>query len=103
MLQVKTEKEVNAIVKNTLGYCKGKSKRLTKASYNFIMLSSGFIAHYNIDGFLSEYNANDLAKAIIQNKPFNQWNNFTELDRDYRYYMQKKVIYNSICDALKGD
>jgi hypothetical protein len=100
MLPLKTESEFNAIVKNIVSYCNGKNKRLTKPAYQFISCASGFIAHYDVYGFMREYNGKQLTRAIIRNHGGNQWRNFTPLDKDYLYYMQKKALYNAIYDKL---
>ena len=74
---------------------------LTKQSYNFLYLSSGFIAHYNLYGFRAEYeNTNRLANHIMDNQPHNQWNNFRPGEKDYDYYMAKKECYNMVCAEL---
>jgi hypothetical protein len=75
---------------------------LTKQAYNFLYLSSGFIAHYNLYGFQDEYaGGHALAVAIMKNKPNNQWNNFRPGERDYDYMMAKKMCYNMICAELE--
>lgn len=77
---------------------------LTKGAYNFLYLSSGFIAHYNIYGFREEYRDVDyFRRRILDNQPVNQWNNFHPGDRDYDYMIQKKRIYNAICEIVKGE
>lgn len=71
---------------------------LTKAAYNFLYLSYGFIAHYNLYGFREEYrNVADLKRNILANQGMNQWNNFRPGERDYDYMMQKKHVYNALC------
>ena len=74
---------------------------LTKDAYNFIMLASGFIAHYNVYGFKDVYqDVEEFSNEIKKHKQFNQWTNFYPGERDYEYYMTKKEIYNSICDII---
>jgi len=42
-------------------------EKLNKPTYNFLMLMSGFIAHYNLYGFMDEYqNVEDLARDIYK-------------------------------------
>lgn len=82
----------------------GDIEHLTKAAYNFVMLSSGFIAHYNLHGFRSVYsNVNDLKNDLADNRKNNQWGNFRISDRDYFYYMQKANIYNRICGLFENE
>ena len=75
----------------------GNIEHLSNSAYKFLYLSSGFIAHYNLGGFRVHYaNTEDLSRAIAENLPMNQWNNFTPRDKDFAYYMQKKEIYNRL-------
>ena len=102
-MTLKTDKEVRGILNSfNRVFTRGGSQHLTKAAYNFIMLSSGFIAHYNIHGFIAEYSdTSHFAKAILDNQSNNQWNNFRPGERDYDYMMQKKMIYNKICEMAQ--
>jgi hypothetical protein len=103
MLQLKTETEVKSIIKNVIYVIKNDNiNGLTKKSYNFIMLSQGFIAHFNIHGFISFYEtADNLKRDILFYQNMNQWNNFRFGEPDYEYMMQRKYIYNAICDGIK--
>ena len=77
---------------------------LDKHGYNFLYLASGFIAHYNLGGFIEHYGSTQaLGRDILDNKSSNQWNNFSKGERDYEYMMQKKEIYNQICEFAKGN
>ena len=77
---------------------------LTKSAYNFLSLSSGFIAHYNLLGFRDAYaDVHDLKRELAQNYNSNQWNNFRAGERDYDYMMQKKEIYNRICSLFQNE
>lgn len=74
---------------------------LTPASYQFLSLVCGFIAHYNLQGFKETYrNTDKLRRDVLENKSSNQWDNFSPKDRDYNYYMSKKNIYNNICNNI---
>ena len=76
--------------------------KLTKKAYNFLYLSSGFIAHYSKDGFISHYSApGKLKDTILAHQNQNQWRNFSEKDKDYAYYMAKKDVYNRVVEAIK--
>ena len=94
-----TEKEKTLIIKNVLSASKDINK-LNKRGYNFLYLASGFIAHYNLQGFIDYYKNNSLMNDILKNKRFNQWNNFSKIDKNYLYYMGKKEVYNAICESL---
>lgn len=94
-----TQKEQDLTVKNVLSACKDINK-LNKRGYNFLYLASGFIAHYDINGFKSHYEDYSLIDDIKENANFNQWNNFRQGERDYEYMMAKKAVYNKILEAL---
>ena len=99
MLTPMTPREISSVVKNVLAACKDITK-LNKKGYNFLYLASGFIAHYNLEGFISYYTDVNLVRDIIRNKDNNQWGNFREGDRDYHYNMAKKDCYNAICEGI---
>ena len=103
MLQPMSDKKANAIVKSIVAAAQtGDMTKLTKAAYTFIMLASGFIAHYDYFGFRAYYEDNGTFKAdILAFQQQNQWANFRQGERDYEYMMQKKQIYNAICQALQ--
>jgi hypothetical protein len=75
---------------------------LTDKAYRFLNLSSGFIAHYNKFGFMDYYREpGSLKRDILAHQ--NQWGNFRPGERGYEYYIQKKNIYNAVCDCLKNN
>ena len=77
-------------------------KTMTDRAYKFLYLSGGFIAHYNKLGFMDHYEeSGSLREAIFEYQRENQYSNFGQKDDDYAYYMQKKKIYNTVCDYLK--
>jgi hypothetical protein len=94
-----TDKQKTLIVNNIVNSCKNIDK-LNNTGYKFIYLASGFIAHYDLQGFKAFYSEYSLRDDIINNARFNQWNNFKSGDRDYEYYMDKKDIYNRIVSAI---
>lgn len=99
MLELISEKQVTLIVDNIVKACKDINK-LNKTGYNFIYLASGFITHYDICGFIDHYSFYSLKTDILEFKIQNQWNNFHPGEKDYEYYMQKKKIYNMICEKI---
>jgi len=99
-IQPITDKEQSLILKNVVAACRDISK-LNKRGYNFLYLASGFIAHYNLDGFKEAFgNGAALRRAILANQDNNQWRNFREGERDAAYYFSKRDVYNAICAAI---
>ena len=101
-MELKTKLQVKRIVNSFSKVFKtGEIDNLNKQAYDFINLSSGFIAHYNLFGFRDYYSNVELLKhEILGHRPYNQWRNFYPADIDYDYYMQKREIYNQICDLI---
>lgn len=94
-----TTKEQDLTVKAVLSACRDITK-LNKRAYNFLYLCSGFIAHYNRNGFIGHYSDASLVQDIIDNQTHNQWRNFSPDHKDYDYMMAKKDVYNRIVEAL---
>jgi len=90
-----TERQKTLIVNNVVKACKNIDN-LNKTGYNFVYQASGFIAHYDLYGFIANYTGQSLKRDIISFAGQNQWNNFRPGERDYDYYMAKKEVYNSI-------
>jgi len=95
----------NRILRNIgLMFLQQDINQLNKHGYNFLYLASGFIAHYNLSGFIEAYGSTQaLGRDILKNKSNNQCGNFSKSDRDYEYMMQKKEIYNQICEYARGN
>jgi hypothetical protein len=106
MLEAITEKQKTLIVNNIVRACDDIEK-LNGTGYKYLYLCSGFIAHYNLQGFKSNYDIVDcgysLAHDILAHENSNKWINFREGDRDYLYYKSKADIYQRICNKLKMD
>jgi hypothetical protein len=102
MLTLQTEKECQLIIKNVLAACKD-IRKLNKRGYNFLYLASGFIAHYNLGGFIAEYTGRSLSADILSYARQNQWCNFRIGEKDAEYYHQKRDIYNAIVSELAYD
>ena len=94
-----TERQKALIVSNVVKACQDITK-LNKTGYKFIHLASGFIAHYNLGGFIDYYQGNSLKADIFNFKGMNQWGNFHPGDENYEYYQSKKSAYNEILDRL---
>lgn len=90
------------IIKNILNACKDINK-LSKTGYDYIYLASGFIAHYDLQGFRAYYEEPDsLRKDILANESDNRYDNFRPGEENYEYYHQKAEIYREICEKLRG-
>jgi hypothetical protein len=98
-MQAFTEKQKTLIINNILKATKDITK-LNKTGYSFIYLASGFIAHYNLGGFIDYYTDYSLIDDIKRNIDNNQWHNFHEGENNYEYQMSKKDIYNRIANAI---
>lgn len=95
MLKPYTERQKTIIVNNIVKAVQDINQ-LNKAGYAFVYLASGFIAHFNLYGFIEYYQHRDLKQDLINNKRQNQWSNFRPGDQNYDYYMSKADIYNRI-------
>ena len=95
MTPLTTAQQAN-IVRNVLAACKDISK-LNRTGYGFINLASGFIAHYDLNGFKSYYDEpGSLQRDIEAYARQNQWANFRTGERDADYYHSKRDTYNKI-------
>jgi hypothetical protein len=100
MLVAHTPQQQKNIVNNLVAACRD-IKKLNKTGYGFIYLASGFIAHYNLNGFIDYYtHESNLRNAILSNQRNNQWANFSPSDKNYAYYMSKRDIYNAVCEKI---
>ena len=105
MIEALTIKEQDLIVNNVLKACSDINK-LNSRGYKYLYLCSGFIAHYNLQGFKSNYDIVDcgysLADDILAHENSNKWLNFREGDNDYLYYKSKAQVYQRICSKLRN-
>ena len=90
-----TERQKTLIVSNVVKACKNIDN-LNKTGYNFVYNCSGFIAHYDLYGFIASYTGESLKRDLISYAGQNQWKNFRPGERDYDYYMSKADVYNRI-------
>jgi hypothetical protein len=99
-IQPISDKEQELIYKNVVAACRDISK-LNRRGYGFLYLASGFIAHFNLDGFREAFgNGDALRRAILANQDNNQWRNFRIGEQNAEYYFSKRDVYNRICSAL---
>ena len=101
MLTKMTSKEMHLTIKSVVAAVKD-IEAINSRAYDFLYLASGFIAHYNIDGFCDYYRAVSLRDEILRNQDANRWDNFREGEKDYEYYRQKGAIYQAICEIISG-
>ena len=94
-MQALTERQKTLIVNNVVKAVKNIDN-LNKTGYNFLYLASGFIAHYNLHGFIAEYSDRSLKHDIVSYAGQNQWKNFRPGESNYDYYMSKADVYNRI-------
>lgn len=90
-----TERQKSLIVSNVVKAVKNIDN-LNKTGYNFVYQCSGFIAHYDMYGFIASYTGELLKEDLISYAGQNQWKNFRPGERDYDYYMAKADVYNRI-------
>jgi hypothetical protein len=94
-----TPRQKALIVSNVLKACTDIEK-LNKAGYDYLYQCSGFIAHYNLQGFKAYYTADTLKRDIEDNYRQNQWNNFRVGEENAEYYHSKRDVYNAILGGL---
>jgi hypothetical protein len=87
------------IIKNVLAAC-GNIEKLNKRGYDFLYQCSGFIAHYDLEGFKDYYRDNSLVADLEANYAQNQWRNYRTGERFADYYHSKRDIYNAILGNL---
>ena len=87
------------IIKNIVAAC-GNIEKLNKRGYEFLNSCSGFIAHYNLNGFKAYYSEHSLKRDIERNYRQNQWRNFRDGDEHAGYYHSKRDVYNAILGGL---
>lgn len=102
MLKPLSEVEVSRIVTNALEACKDIHK-LSREGYKWISLRAGFIAHFSLEGFMSDYeNSQNLRENILANEHHNTRFNRSPKDKDYPYYKQVSEMYGRITNELKA-
>ena len=94
-----TQRQKQLIVSNIVKAVKNIDN-LNKTGYNFIYQCSGFIAHYDMYGFIASYSGESLKRDILSYAGQNQWRNFRPGERDYEYYQAKADVYNEIVSQI---
>lgn len=90
-----TERQKTLIVSNVVKAVKNIDS-LNKTGYNFLYQCSGFIAHYDMYGFIANYSDGRLVEDIVSYAGQNQWKNFRPGESNYEYYSSKADVYNRI-------
>jgi hypothetical protein len=91
------------IVKNILAACRDITC-LSLEAHRWIHLRAGFIAHYDLDGFIEEYQTcQNLRDNILANQIHNTSCNRSRKDRDYPYYLQQCEMYQQIVERLLAE
>ena len=94
-----TERQKTLIVSNVVKAVKNIDN-LNKTGYNFLYQCSGFIAHYDMYGFIANYSDGRLVEDIVSYAGQNQWKNFRPGESNYEYYMSRADIYNRIIKEI---
>ena len=94
-----TQRQQDLIVSNVLKACKD-IELLNKTGYNYLYLCSGFIAHYDINGFKAYYSDHSLEEDILANARQNNWFNFRPEDENYEYYRSKAAVNQLIVGGI---
>ena len=103
MLKPLTPRQQDMIVRNVVN-ATHSIDLLSKSSYKYLYLCSGFIAHYDYWGFQAHYSdSGSLRCDIINYAGQNEWCNFRPGDADYAYYASKAEVYRRIVDRLLGE
>lgn len=79
-----TPRQQALIVSNVLKACNDVEK-LNSTGYKYLNLCSGFIAHYNLQGFKAYYSEHSLKRDIESNYRQNQWRNFSSGEENAAY------------------
>lgn len=94
-MEALTERQKQLIVTNVVKAVKNIDS-LNKTGYKFLNLCGGFIAHYDLYGFIAHYSDGSLKRDILYFANQNLWRNIRPGERDYDYYMSKADVYKRI-------
>lgn len=96
------------VVNNIKNIIKSKDiYKMTKATYNVLYLMSGFIAHYNHQGFMDHYqDVDDLISDLLRSSDLKRPDYYLEAyfqkdDHSKKYYTSKSETYRAIEELLK--
>jgi hypothetical protein len=94
-----TERQKQLIVTNVVKAVNNIDS-LNNTGYKFLCLASGFIAHYDRQGFIAEYSERSLRQDLVSYAGSNQFRNFRPGEANYDYYMSKADVYNQILSQI---
>ena len=86
----------------------GDSSKLTKDAYDFLNLTSGFIAHYNINGFKDYYRDTNLLREDIARsldlRDYDRYitDSYFSKGEQSSYYAQKANVYKQLTELIKN-
>jgi hypothetical protein len=91
------------MIGNILDACR-EIRKLSLEAYRWIHLRAGFIAHYDLEGFIEEYQTcQNLRDNIIANQIHNTSCNRSRKDRDYPYCLEQCEMYQQIVERLLAE
>ena len=99
MLTAITIKETELTFKNIISAVKDIEK-LNKRGYNHLYLMSGFIAHYDLGGFIDYYRETSLKDKIVSSIKAYNYDNFSQSDKDWDYYKAKIELNKMLLEEL---
>ena len=95
--------KVSRILNNVLAACRDISC-ISVEAYRWLHLRAGFIAHFDLDGFIEEYQSGqNLRDNILANQIHNTCCNRIKKDKDYPYYLQQCEMYQQLVERLLAD
>ena len=100
MIKPLTPRQKKMIVNNVIRATRN-IHALSRSGYRFLYLCSGFIAHYDLGGFIAYYADHDLRTDILQHVKNNEYRNFKPGDEYFDYYQSKADVYRQIAEAIQ--
>ncbi len=103
MLHPLEPEKASRIVSGVLEACRDIT-RLPMESYRWLHLRAGFIARYDLQGFIEDYQScQNLRDNILVNQIHNTSCNHSRKDKDYPYYLQQCEMYQQIVEKLLAE
>jgi hypothetical protein len=101
MIEPLTQRQQDIIASNVIKATRD-IRMLNRTAYKYLNLCSGFIAHYDLHGFIAYYQDHSLREDILANSRQNMWLNFRPEDENYAYYQTKAEVYKRILKSIKA-
>ena len=100
MLHSHQPEKANRIINDILEACKDIT-HLSLEANRWIHLRAGFTAHFDLDGFIENYQTcQNLHDNILANQIHNTCCNRSRKDSEYHYYLQQCEMYQQIVEQL---